>query len=253
MTLANRGISIILPTKNEAENIINIIDKSFQALSGYDLEIIIVDDNSTDQTVSLVESKIKKDENIILLKRKSGCLASALQDGLKLCHGETIFWMDADFSHPPDIMPIMLKNLEEYDAVIASRFVKGGEMISSRFRVVGSTVISIFGKIVIGKEVTDYTSGFIAIRRNVIDRIGIKPIIRKDNKFIIGYGEYFIRICFELIKHNYKILEVPYIYKDREFGESKTSTSKFKAVKFGIIDILTIVSLSFMRIFRIGE
>ena len=91
MTLANKGISIILPTKNEAENIINIIDKSFQALRAYELEIIIVDDNSTDQTVSLVESKIKKDKNIILLKRKSGCLASALQDGLKLCHGETIF------------------------------------------------------------------------------------------------------------------------------------------------------------------
>ena len=123
-------VSIIIPTYNESENIIKILDSIGENLpSNMPTEAIVVDDNSPDGTTGLVEDYIKKIKDsvsysvkIIQRKTKSG-LSSAVINGVEKSNGKTVVVMDSDFSHPPNMIPKMVNELtnSEYDIVIASR------------------------------------------------------------------------------------------------------------------------------------
>ena len=131
----NAQISIIIPTYNESENIIRMLDSIGENLpTNTTTEAIVVDDNSPDGTADLVENYIKKIKDsvkysvkIIQRKSKAG-LSSAVINGIEKSNGETVVVMDSDFSHPPDMIPKMVNELKnsEYDIVIASRYLKDG-------------------------------------------------------------------------------------------------------------------------------
>src|SRR3989344_4321344 len=119
-------ISLIFPTYNEAGNIKSLIVRSSKALAGVKHEMIVVDDNSPDKTWKIVAELIHKLPQLRLLRRKKvRGLTSALNDGIKLARGSIVGWMDADLSHPPELLPSLVKAMETNDAAVASRYLHG--------------------------------------------------------------------------------------------------------------------------------
>jgi len=236
----NPQVSIIIPTYNESENIVRILDSIGENLpSNISTEAIVVDDNSPDGTANLVENYIKKIKDsvsytvkIIQRKTKSG-LSSAVINGIEKSNGKTVVVMDSDFSHPPNLIPKMVNEItnSEYDIVIASRYLKDGgiqgwnakrKMISKAGTKIAKTGLKI--------SESDPMSGFFAFKREII----------KGIKFdAIGY-----KILLEMLvkTKGAKIKEIPYTFVDRQVGSSKLGSST-------IIDYLKAV----WKLYRYGK
>ncbi len=125
----NNKISILLPTYNECENIIPLIQRTLKAIS-QEKEIIVIDDNSPDGTAVLVEQHFKNNPAVRLIIRKNERgLCSAVQREINEAAGNIIAWMDCDLSMPPEKLPELLDKIikEDYDAAVGSRYAKGGK------------------------------------------------------------------------------------------------------------------------------
>ena len=236
----NPQVSIIIPTYNESENIIRILDSIEENLPSNILtEAIIIDDNSPDGTAGLVENYIKKIKNsasysvkIIQRKTKSG-LSSAVINGIEKSNGKTVVVMDSDFSHPPNMIPKMVNELtnSEYDIVIASRYLKDGgiEGWTTKRKVISKAGTKI-AKSGLNISESDPMSGFFAFKREII----------KGIKFdAIGY-----KILLEMLvkTKGAKIKEIPYTFVNRQVGSSKLGSST-------IIDYLKAV----WKLYRYGK
>ncbi len=228
-------ISIIIPTYNEADNITSLINQISQALKGSIFEIIIVDDNSPDKTWKIVKKLQKKQKNLRLLRRinKKG-LTSAFNDGINKTKGSIIGWMDADLSHPPEHLTKMIKYFPNFDAVIASRYIKGAKDDRKLFfPVLFSKILNFFARIMLFKDLTDYTSGYILVKKEFLNKIPLEG----------DYGEYFIDLLFKLKKSKAKIKETPYISINRVYGKSKTTDNIIDFIKRGGKYIIVIFKL----------
>jgi len=236
-------ISVVLPTYNERENIEDLITEILEH-SPYSTEIIVVDDNSPDETWRVIEMVERTKKNVRLVRRfNQKGLASAIADGIALSTGEILVWMDCDFSHPPKLMPRLVKALDDCDISIASRFVKGGEMQYSFLRMFTSRLLNFFANILLGFSLKDYTSGYPAVKRKVFDEVKISPLLGESRGYFVGYGEYFISFLYRAKKNGFKIVEIPYAYLPRKRGTSKTAPSLIALLKLGIAYSLTIIYL----------
>jgi len=228
-------ISIIIPTYNEAGNIQTLINQISSSLKGSKFEIIIVDDNSPDKTWQVIKKLQKKQANIKLLHRinKKG-LTSAFNDGIKKTKGSIIGWLDADLSHPPEYLIKMIKYFPDFDAVVASRYITGAKDDRKLFfPVLFSKVLNLFARIMLFKDLTDYTSGYILVKKEFLKKIPLKG----------DYGEYFIDLLFKLKKSKAKIKEIPYISINRVHGKSKTADNILGFFKRGKKYIIAICRL----------
>jgi dolichol-phosphate mannosyltransferase len=236
--MINTKISVILPTYNEKDNIIPLIDELIRYLSDKNFEIIVVDDDSPDETWKLVEQKSKECPSVYLLRRqnKRG-LTSALNDGIRKSTGDIVVWMDCDFQMPPSVVPELLAKVENgFDAAIGSRYVGGGkdlrynQTVDHKKITLVHTYLSLaicrFTSYVFSSNQTDWTSGFIAIRRDLFDRIDLFG----------DYGEYFMYLIHHLENSGYRIVEIPYELGVRTQGDSKTANGYismvFKGTKY---------------------
>jgi len=221
----NNKISIILPTYNEKDNIIPLIDEISDSLNEKEFEIVVVDDDSPDGTWKLVEKISKECSNIHLLRRqnKRG-LTSALNDGIHKSTGDILVWMDCDFQQPPSVVPKLVEKVESgFDAAIGSRYVGDGkdlrynQTVNHKKITLIHTYLSVaicrFTAFIFSSNQTDWTSGFIAIRRDLFDRIDLFG----------DYGEYFMYLIHHLENSGYKLIEIPYVLGVRIHGESKTA------------------------------
>jgi dolichol-phosphate mannosyltransferase len=223
-------ISVILPTYNEKDNIVPLVEQTFQSL-GDRAEVIVVDDNSPDGTGAAVEQLTGKYGRLRLLRRTSERgLVSALQAGIDRAAADIVAWMDCDLSMPPALLAAFLDKIEEgYDMVFGSRFVPGGgvEIITgskdSASAYFLSRILNCFIRAWLGDEVSDYTSGFVAVRKQVVQKTGLRG----------DYGEYFIALAHLARKHGYRLLEVPYISLSRRMGTSKTGANILQYLKRG--------------------
>lgn len=212
MPNSNR-VSVVLPSYNEKDNIEEAITRISKAL-GRDLhEIIVVDDNSPDKTWKIVEDLKNKKVKLIRRINEKG-LASALADGVKAAKGNIVVWMDCDLGLPPEDIPRLVAKLKNNDVAIGSRYVYGGKDLRPWFRAFLSTVLNFYCAFILGFTVKDYTSGFIAVRKEVTEKI---PLSR------VGFGEYFVEFAYRAVREGYRVKEVGYIYKDRLRGVSKSS------------------------------
>lgn len=228
--------SIILPTYNERDNIGKLI-KSILKIVEHLKEIIVVDDDSPDRTWEIVKKIQRRNKKVRLLRRigKRG-VASAIYDGICLSKGDVILWMDCDFSMPPQLIPKLIESLNDYDVAIGSRYVKGGKDDRKFVRVLTSKIINLFASILLGFKIRDYTTGFVAAKRHVINKV----------KFLSeGHGEYCIEFLYKCIKKNFRIKEVPYSFTNREKGKSKTSEYVFSILTYGIWYIIRIIKVRF--------
>ena len=224
--------SIVIPTYNESENILRLISEIVKNLPKTDFtEIVIVDDNSPDGTGKLVEAYISREQKaqsqsdgpinantknyrvkVVNRTAKNG-LIPAILDGVKQSRGANILIMDADFSHPPSVIPKMMGELKmnPNSIVIGSRFVEGGNVVGwpKRRKIIslGASALARFGLNV--RQVNDPMSGFFALPRDLIDNISITT---KGYKILLEI----------LVKHrDIQTKEIPYTFTDRRSGKSK--------------------------------
>lgn len=209
--------SIVLPTYNEKDNIVELIQAIFATLEpdGLNFEVVVVDDNSPDGTAQAIRQSFDGDERVNLFVRSQDRgLATALRHGLEHASGEILVFMDTDFNHDPAIIPQMIKFLEYYDIIIGSRFVMAGGM-EDRFRQFSSLIYNYGIRLLFGTPVHDNLSGFFSIYRDKLLSMDLAQIY-------YGYGDYFIRLLMVAHKRGYHMLEIPVFYRLRTHGHSKT-------------------------------
>lgn len=210
---------VIIPTYNEIENIKKLLHQIIEFLP--DINILVVDDNSPDGTGEYVKGLSLKDSRVKLLSRagKLG-LGTAYVEGFKYAlanNYELAFQMDADFSHDPQELRNMLKEIENYDLVIGSRYIKGVNVINWPMkRLLLSYFANKYTKIVTGIPINDATGGFKCFRAEVLREINLDKI--KSN----GYS-FQIEMNFKAWKKGFRIKEIPIIFYDRTEGKSKMS------------------------------
>jgi glycosyltransferase involved in cell wall biosynthesis len=204
-------VSIILPTYNEADNIRLIVPKISKLFrdKGIQGEIIIVDDDSPDGTGAVAQTLSGQYPVRVHVRKGERGLATAVMKGFELARGEICVIMDADLSHPVDKIPEMIEPMVQgnYDATVASRYIAGGGCENWSFI---RKVVSKGSGILAGglTQLSDPTSGFMAIKKSVLEGIKLDPI---------GW-----KIVLEIIvKTQARFKEVPIVFADRQFGESK--------------------------------
>jgi dolichol-phosphate mannosyltransferase len=231
MRPANVTVSIIVPTYNEREHIADLV-KDLYAKIEAPLEVIVVDDASPDGTAEVVAGLIYP--KLRLIRRKARGLAAAFHRGILEAEGDVIGWMDADATMPPEVMNKLIAQLDEYHIAIGSRYVEGGSDNRHPLRVQASHAINWLARTVLGGNIGDYDSGFIAIRREVFDYVTLIPF---------GYGDYFIEFLYDAHRARLKIKEVGYAFRDRTVGVSKSAPSLISFFVTGFRYVLRIFSL----------
>jgi len=199
----------VVPTYNEADSLPRLVERLATALAGARWELVVVDDGSPDGTADIAD-RLGRALPVRVVRRagKAG-LASAVVAGFAAANGDTLLVMDADLSHPPEVVSDLLRAIENgADLAVGSRYVAGGgtEDWPVRRRVV-SRVACLMGQALV--PVRDSTSGFFAMRRGVIDGVKLNPIGFKIGFEVMARGRYK------------KAVEVPYTFRDRELGKSK--------------------------------
>ena len=215
------NVSVVIPTYNERENIPLLIPKIFSELkkAGVDGKVIVVDDNSPDDTAAEVK-RLSEAYNVVLISRpvKSG-LGSAYICGFKeaLKSSDIVFEMDADLSHEPECIPSFLDALSSCDVVIGSRYVPGGKTENwGIYRKAVSWGGNYIGRKLMGIRINDITTGYRAYKKDVLRAVDIDSI--KSN----GYA-FQAEILYRVWDKNFSIKEVPIVFRDRKEGVSKLS------------------------------
>lgn len=216
MDIRNTEISLIIPTYNERENIIELLNRLKFILEDKNYEVIVVDDNSPDLTWELVQGYARNNPFVKLIRRTGRrSLTASVIEGFQNSKGNILGVMDADMSHDPAIMPEMIDEINNgYSLVIGSRRIKGGGADSWPWhrRLYSSTAILLV-RWLLDVNVQDSMSGYFFIKREIFENV-------KDDISGKGY-----KILLELLIRSKvkKIKEIPYIFKDRKQGYIKLS------------------------------
>lgn len=208
---------VIIPTYNESQNVENIIREVLQQSDT--VEVLIVDDNSPDGTSGIVKNLMESNSRIhLLVREKKLGLGTAYIAGFKYAiekQFDFIFEMDADFSHNPKEIPVMLSKMDECDVVIGSRYILGVNVVYWPMkRLLLSYFANIYTRVITGMPIHDATAGFKCYKRKVLEAINLDSI--RSN----GYA-FQIETNFLAWKKGFTIKEIPIIFVDRRVGVSK--------------------------------
>jgi dolichol-phosphate mannosyltransferase len=233
-------ITVVLPTYNECDNIIPLIQRGLKALGDYQAEMLVVDDDSPDGTWQAVEDLAQRDARVRLIRRtEERGLTSAIATGIAQARGAWVGWMDCDLSMPPEDLPTLAAALAKgADVAVGSRYVPGGRDVGHPWVALAfSRIINLAAWLLLDRRVKDYTSGFILARRQVFDRIQLRG----------DYGEYCIDMLYCALRAGFRVQEVAYACMPRKTGESKTATHPLGYVMRGWNYVVTIVRLRLAR------
>jgi dolichol-phosphate mannosyltransferase len=222
-------LTVIIPTFKEEANIrsiVNEVDAVFQkhSLKG---EILVVDDNSPDATIAIVnEIKATKPNVNLLVRTADHGLSQSVADGFLHASSEVFVVIDADFSHPPSLIPKMFEEIQAgNDVVIGSRYMEGGGIkkwpLKRRVISLGATFL---GRLLF-PEITDPVSGFFAVRKSVVAQARLKPRGYKILLEVLGKG---------IWEHD---KEIPFEFSDRETGISKLKVTTIAEYAQQVLDI----------------
>jgi dolichol-phosphate mannosyltransferase len=209
-------LAIVVPTYNERENLVPLMDCLAQALASIDYEVIIVDDDSTDSTAAAARSLARHDRRVRVLQRigRRG-LASAAAEGMLASSAPFLLVMDADMQHDERVIPAMLEKIkaERLDVVVATRNAAGGSMGDFSGERVGLSRAGTFlSSMVCRVSVSDPMSGFFVVRSEYFHRV-------VHNLSCVGF-----KILVDLLasaRGPVRVGEVGYRFRTRAQGESK--------------------------------
>jgi dolichol-phosphate mannosyltransferase len=210
---------VIIPTYNERENLEELLRRIFD--QKLPTEVLVVDDNSPDGTGALADEMAARDPRVQVMHRagKMG-LGSAYVAGFKWALArdyDTVFEMDADFSHNPDSLGDFLREIADADLVLGSRYLHGVTVVNWPLsRLILSYTANLYSRIITGMPVKDLTGWFKCFRRQVLAAIEL------DRVRSVGYA-FQIEINFKAWRKGFRIKEIPILFVDRAAGESKMS------------------------------
>ena len=225
---------VMIPTYNESENIRNLVDKILN-LKIRNLHVVVVDDNSLDGTWKIVHDISKKKKNVhLLLRKKDKGRGSAGKDGFVYClrHGaDAIVEMDADMSHNPKYIPLMIRELKNADVIIGSRRIAGGNEVGrSLMRRFVTWGANLYITVMLGIKVKDCNSGFRCFKRNALEKINLKKLESKGPAIVQ-------EVLFKVHLNNFKIKEIPITFVNRTKGHSKLGINQLAAGYFMVLKL----------------
>jgi dolichol-phosphate mannosyltransferase len=211
---------VIVPTYNERENILKLIDAVLA--QSPTIDVLVVDDGSPDGTGALVDERAAADRRVHIIhrERKLG-LGTAYVAGFRWAlerDYEFIFEMDADFSHDPEHLPEFLASIQNADLVLGSRYRDRRVTVVNWpiGRLLLSYFANVYARFVTGLQVFDATGGYKCFRRKVLEAIDLNDV--RSN----GYA-FQIEMSFRAWRKSFRIVEIPIVFVDRTEGSSKMS------------------------------
>ncbi len=212
-------VVVVVPTYNEIENLPLLAPRVLAQDSR--IELLIVDDDSPDGTGKLADDLARRSPRVHVLHRsKKEGLGPAYRAGLRRAlelGADFVVQMDADFSHPPETLPVLLAEIERHDVVLGSRYLRGITVVNWPIqRILISWFGNTYARLVTGLPISDTTGGFRCIRRELLERIGFERI--RSN----GYA-FQIELNYRFVKHRARIQEIEFFFLDRTRGVSKLS------------------------------
>jgi len=215
-------ISIILPTYNEKDNIVRLVETIKKLNLEQTFEILIIDDNSPDGTYQFSKDKFSNDNNVkIVLRKNIRGLAFSIKEGIEKSLGDHVIVMDTDFTHDPILIKKMISLRSQYEIISGSRYVTGGFM-ENQLHGKLSYYYNLMLKFILKTKINDNLGGYFLIKRDLLNQL-------EFDKIFYGYGDYFFRLLYFSKNKNAKIIEIPAVYKQRIYGKSK---SNFLAMLF---------------------
>lgn len=213
--------TIVVPTYNEAAVIVDLVDAVLQECSqaDVDVEVVVVDDDSPDETWRLVEEEFQGGRVQVVRRLDERGLGSAVVRGFREARGEVCVVIDADFQHPPERVPDLVAPFSDpaVDLVVGTRYLEPGGIEgwtwTRRLVSWGGTLVARAGSNR-AWSLSDPMSGFFAVRRELVDDVALRPD---------GY-----KILLEVVERAQpeQVVEVPYVFQPRRAGESKLDTSE---------------------------
>ncbi|BAV04595.1 dolichol-phosphate mannosyltransferase [Filimonas lacunae] len=237
---------VIIPTYNEKDNIVSILEAVFNLKQNY--HVLVIDDGSPDGTANIVKSLFASYPGQLFLEERKGKLGL----GTAYIHGfrwaikrdyQFIFEMDADFSHNPNDLERLYEacKYQGGDVAVGSRYVPGGKIENWPFdRHLYSRGGSIYTRLITWMPVKDPTAGFVCYKKEVLETINF------DEIRFVGYA-FQIEMKFASWKLGFKIKEVPIVFVDRQIGVSKMSKG---IIKEGVLGVLKIQWQSMFKNYR---
>ncbi|HZE51457.1 MAG TPA: polyprenol monophosphomannose synthase [Jatrophihabitantaceae bacterium] len=214
-------VLVIVPTYNERENVESIIERTLGSVP--DANVLIVDDGSPDGTGKIANELAATDTRVHVLHRtaKAGLGAAYIAGfgwGLERDY-DVLVEMDADGSHAPEQLPLLLAALGGADLVLGSRWVSGGTVVNwPKSRELISRSGNLYTRVALGISLRDATGGYRAYRRAVLEGIDYRDVASQGYCFQVD-------LAWRASRAGFRVVEVPITFADRERGESKMSGS----------------------------
>ena len=225
--------SIILCTYNEANYIENAISELEKNIPN--VEIIIVDDCSTDGTIEIIKKLNQSNKYKVIYRKRSRSLASAFVRGVIETTGESIGWIDTNMSEVAPKFPEMIQALQsDNDIVVLSRYVEGGGDNRILLRKFTSKYFNRLCGTILNAPVKDFTSSIFLMKREILDEVTFLGY---------GHGEFFVEFLYNVHRKGFKIKEIPFIQKkDEDSPNSKSAPNLIKFFYLGFMYVLRIFS-----------
>ena len=230
--------SIILCTYNEVNHLEDTIKKLEKNIP--DLEIVIVDDFSTDGTVELIGKLNQSNKFKTVFRKRSRNLASAFVRGLTETTGKYVGWIDTNMGELTTKFPEMINELKlNNDLILMSRYINGGGDNRVFVRAFCSKYFNLLCRLLLRTPIKDFTSSIFLMKREILDEVTFLGY---------GHGEFFLEFIYNVHQKGFIIKEIPYIQKkDIDESNSKSSPNLFRFFSLGALYILRIFSTLLRR------
>ena len=233
-----RKIIVVMPTYNEGANLEAMV-RCLLSLGIPGLSLLVVDDGSPDGTGDLADRLARESHDFVSVihrPRKMG-LGTAYVTGFRwaLDHGaQYVMEMDADFSHPPELLLLFLDKIQEYDVVVGSRFATGGSLdphwgLSRRLLSWGG---NFYARLATGVPVKDLTAGFKCFRREVLASVDLGKV--KSEGFAFQ-----VEMAYACHRKGFRVVEVPFHFLERTGGKSKMSPKIILEAFWRVLELRT--------------
>lgn len=218
-----KKIMVMLPTYNERENLVKLIPEILAMARN--ISIVVVDDDSPDETWKLVREIAEKDNRVSLIHRthEKGRGTAGIEGFLFAVRSgvDYIVEMDADYSHHPKYIPALLAQMERCDVVIGSRLIRGGRESG---RNICRTLVTWFAnnyiRLLMGVDIMDCTSGYRCFKREVLESIGLEKMVSVGPSIVE-------EVLYACVLKGYKIMEIPILFQERCHGETTKTLGQY--------------------------